>query len=164
MIGGVDPGSASGSYTFLTLGGAVISQGVFKDRSPHDFARALRADNIGDVLFTWVEKVGPMPGQGIVSAFSFAKNAGMIEGVLAALEKRYEIIPPREWQKLLGVKPRVKKNRKKGIAGESKSAWKNRLRVIALRLFPQRKITLITADSLLIAEAARREYLVRISK
>ena len=159
---GVDPGSAGGGYAALSLDGQVIFTGAFKNRSPHDFALALQESGIGSVAFVWVEKVHAMPGQGVVSMFSFGRNFGMIEGVLAALQLRYEIIPPQDWQRLVGMKSRVKKNKKKNITGETGTEWKNRLKAMAQRLFPKIKITLDIADALLIAEAARREYLHRL--
>lgn len=163
-IVGIDPGSASGSYAVLTLDGKVLFTGCFKKKSPHDFKNDMKLSIIGSIALVWVEKVGAMPGQGIVSAFHFAENFGMIQGVLATLEVPHEIIRPLEWQRLLGIKPRVKKNKKKGITGESTTEWKNRLKAVAQRLFPKMTITLQIADGLLIAEAARREYLARVTK
>jgi crossover junction endodeoxyribonuclease RuvC len=46
-----------------------------------------------------LEKVGAMPGQGVVSMFSFGKSAGFIEGVLQAFEIPYQLIPPQTWKK-----------------------------------------------------------------
>lgn len=159
---GVDPGSSGGGYAVLSLDGKVLYTGVFKNRSPHDFAEDLQEPGIGSVALVWLEKVHAMPGQGVVSMFSFGENFGMIQGVLATLKLPFELINPVEWQRLQGIKPRLKNNKKKGIIGESQTVWKNRLRAAAQRIFPNIKITLEIADALLIAEAARREYLHRI--
>ena len=44
-----------------------------------------------------------MPGQGVTSMFHFGKSAGFIEGVLAAKNIRYELIPPQRWKKAFGL-------------------------------------------------------------
>lgn len=46
-----------------------------------------------------VEKVGAMPGQGVVSMFNFGHNLGLIEGMLQALKIPYQLIPPQTWKK-----------------------------------------------------------------
>lgn len=158
---GVDPGSSGGGYVILSLDGQVLSTGVFSHGSPHDFAEALRESYIGSIAFSWIEKVHSMPGQGVVSMFSFGENYGIIQGVLSALNIPYETKSPIEWQRLIGITPRTRKNKKTGTEQESKSQWKNRLKSKAQQLFPKIKITLQIADALLIAEAARREYLHR---
>ncbi|HJQ13048.1 MAG TPA: hypothetical protein VJ840_18595 [Gemmatimonadaceae bacterium] len=50
-----------------------------------------------------IEKVGAMPGQGVTSMFSFGYTAGMIEGIVAALNVPYNYLTPQEWQKLARV-------------------------------------------------------------
>lgn len=46
----------------------------------------------------------------------------------------------------------------KKVGGESKQSFKNRLKDKAQQLFPREKVTLATADALLIAEYARRQF------
>ena len=46
-----------------------------------------------------VEKVGAMPGQGVVSMFNFGHNFGVIEGLLKAYEIPYQLVPPQTWKK-----------------------------------------------------------------
>lgn len=46
-----------------------------------------------------VEKVGAMPGQGVVSMFNFGHNLGFIEGVLQANSIPYQLVPPQTWKK-----------------------------------------------------------------
>lgn len=50
-----------------------------------------------------IEAVGPMPGQGVTSVFSFGRSAGVIEGVLAALEIPYSLVHPQRWKKRAGL-------------------------------------------------------------
>lgn len=80
----------------------------------------------------------------------YASNHGFIEGVLTALDFRIVIVPPKAWQKALGL----------GTAKDlTKTQWKNKLKDRAQQLFPQASVTLATADALLICEAARRGLL-----
>lgn len=46
-----------------------------------------------------VEKVGAMPGQGVVSMFNFGHNLGLIEGLLQANKIPYQLVPPQKWKK-----------------------------------------------------------------
>ena len=46
-----------------------------------------------------VEKVGAMPGQGVVSMFNFGHNLGLIEGLLQANKIPYQLVPPQTWKK-----------------------------------------------------------------
>lgn len=51
----------------------------------------------------FIEKVGAMPGQGVTSMFGFGFSAGMIEGIVAALELPYSYLTPQQWQQLARV-------------------------------------------------------------
>jgi hypothetical protein len=66
---------------------------------------------------------------------------------LIAASIPFDLIAPQTWQKEFAIR------RDKG---ELKSHWKERLKSVAQRLFPYLKVTLSTADSLLLAEYARR--------
>ena len=58
------------------------------------------AENHGEEqIYAVVEKVGAMPGQGVVSMFNFGKSAGFIEGVLAAFGIEILLVPPQKWKK-----------------------------------------------------------------
>lgn len=46
-----------------------------------------------------LEKVGAMPGQGVVSMFNFGHNLGFIEGVLQSNSIPYQLVPPQTWKK-----------------------------------------------------------------
>jgi hypothetical protein len=82
------------------------------------------------------------------SMATYAGNWGFIRGVLTAFGYRIVVVHPKTWQKALGL----------GSAKDcaSKTVWKNKLKNRAEQLFPDIKVTLATADALLILEAARR--------
>lgn len=69
--------------------------------------------------------------------------------LLAAFRVPHEECPPKRWQGALKIVPRKK--------GEETRAWKNRLKAKAQQLFPSLKVTLATADALLLAEYCKRE-------
>lgn len=98
----------------------------------------------------YLEQVGgfiegrPAPGS---SMFNFGRSFGYLLGVLQALHIRIELVRPQEWTKAAGV----------GTAsGLSKTNWKNKLKAQAQRLYPEQKVTLKTADALLILEYGKR--------
>jgi len=94
----------------------------------------------------YVEEVGgfvgtPQPGSAM---FKFGGNFGFLLGALPNLGVRVQLIRPQRWQKALSL----------GNARDcpDKTAWKNRLKAHAQRLFPYFRPTLKTADALLILE------------
>jgi crossover junction endodeoxyribonuclease RuvC len=66
-----------------------------------------------------IEKVGAMPGQGVTSMFNFGRSAGIIEGVVAALQRPYTYVTPAVWTKAVG-----------------RAAGKDASRMRAMELFP----------------------------
>ena len=96
-----------------------------------------------------VEKVGAMPGQGVVSMFNFGHNYGFIEGVLRATEIPYQLVPPQTWKKEFSL-----------------SSEKAKSIEVCQKLFPNvsllatprsRKPNDGMAEALLLAEYARRK-------
>jgi hypothetical protein len=110
--------------------------------------RTLAADPSTTVAV--VEEVGGYVGkaQPGSAAFKFGRNYGFALGVLQTLGVRVELVRPQKWQKSLSL----------GSASScaSKTEWKNRLKSAAQRLFPSLKVTLATADALLIFNYACR--------
>ena len=68
-----------------------------------------------------IEKVGAMPGQGVTSMFNFGRSAGIIEGVVAALQRPYTYVTPATWTKAVG-----------------RAAGKDASRMRAMELFPSK--------------------------
>jgi hypothetical protein len=80
----------------------------------------------------------------------YASNWGTLKGMLNVLGFRLILVPPKKWQKALGL----------GSAkGLSRTQWKGKLKQKASELFPSINVTLKTCDALLILEAARRGLL-----
>ncbi len=101
---------------------------------------------VGYNVHIFLEKVGVMPGEGSVGAFSFGKGLGIIEGIIAALELPVTMVPPPTWKKVMMA----------GVAGRDKNASRFRCQEI----FPKVDVKLVKhdgrAESLLLAEYGRR--------
>ena len=106
-----------------------------------------------------IEKVGgyiagrEAPGSAM---FNFGKGYGALLMALCAAGVPHEEVPPNVWMRGLGISPRKK--------GEARKDWKNRLKAKAQQLFPREKVTLVTADALLIAEYCRRKMTGTLEK
>lgn len=93
------------------------------------------------------------------SMFKFGQIYGallmMLEALrdLQGLKIKYVTVPPNTWQRGLNIPPKGK-----GLLFETKTQYKARLAIVARRTFPQRKITLETADALLIAHYSKEVY------
>ncbi len=114
---GIDPG-ASGAVAVFSPGGKnsdeildivdmpafAIKRGTREVRhvDPAGLARIL-AMHAGAITYACIEKVGAMPGQGTASMFAFGRAAGVIEGALAALQMRYDLVAPQVWQRAMRV-------------------------------------------------------------
>lgn len=95
---GIDPGKS----------GAMAVMYLYEDEEPYRYkvipfeATAYRdalAACVGSRVVCCVEKVGAMPGQGVVSMFNFGHNLGLIEGLLQAYRIPYQLVPPQKWKK-----------------------------------------------------------------
>ena len=153
---GIDPG-AKGGIAVLDDSGAVASV-VKMPETPQDILSYLRdvqqrSDVFGDVVTCYMEAVGfGMPGQSSSATAKFARHCGHLEMALLALGIPTNTVTPQKWEKTYQLGK---------SSGYSKSEWKNKLKAKAQQLFPRlgNKITLATADCLLIAEYGRKKEL-----
>jgi len=138
---GIDPG--------LSGGISILSEGV----KPYAVKMPDTERDVFDLLKSltnWhdtspvavIEKVHSMPGQGVVSSFTFGKGYGALRMALIALEIPFREITPQTWQKALGCMTKGNKNVSKAKAQQ---------------LFPSLTITHAIADSLLLAEWLRMQ-------
>lgn len=134
---GIDPGM-SGGIAWIRDGVPCAVKMPETHRDVLDVLRALRREG---PCFAMLERVHSMPGQGVVSAFTFGKGVGALEMALTAAEIPYEHVTPQKWQKGMQCLTKGDKNISKARAQE---------------LFPAMKITHAIADALLIAECNRR--------
>ena len=96
-----------------------------------------------------LEHVSAMPGQGVVSMFTFGENFGLIQGLLTAFGIPYELVRPQKWKKEFSI-----------------TADKNQAIDVCKRLFPNAILKRSErckvddsnfAEALLMAEYARRK-------
>jgi len=91
----------------------------------------------------YIEDVPPFAGKQLPGArmFRLGENCGVIRGIFSGLYIKTVLVRPQEWQGALGLK------KEKGM---EQSAWKRELKQAAQELYPDIKVTLKTADALLI--------------
>jgi hypothetical protein len=101
----------------------------------------------------WIEDVPKFVGKMIPSSTTAVLffNVGYVEGVLAAKGVRIVRVRPHDWQKHFRL------GTKKDCSGTTE--WKNKLKSEAIRRFPSQKVTLATADALLILDYANEKGL-----
>ena len=153
---GIDPGLGGAIACIDTAEGACIHKMPTRTRSRYKGKRvdwtALWHTIIGQgtVKYAVVEAQHSMPQQGVASTFTFG---GAYEGCVAVMDVLavpYEEVSPQDWQKVFGIQRRK---------GEPGNATKLQAKAIAQGLFPvTERVTLATADALLIAEFARRRW------
>lgn len=144
---GIDPG-VGGSVVVLSPRGSkvqkILNTETLKDRL--EFLRGIGSPR------TVVGRIEEVPtaifGAGKSSCSKLYGSYRELAALLLAVGIAFEPVRPVVWQRGVGVPARKK--------GETATAWKNRLKGRAQALFPSEKVTLATADALLIAEFARR--------
>ena len=142
---GIDPGKKGGIACIDTECGIGYTV-PYCDKELIDLCR--NEARKGQNVICCLEKVGAMPGQGVVSMFSFGQSVGYIKGVLEAFGIPYQEISPQKWKKEFGL------NSDKAVSAE-----------VCRKLFPD--VDLLAsprckkphdgmAEALLMAEYARR--------
>ena len=113
----------------------------------HEFAQLVSKIKPKEV---WIEKVHTSPQMGVVSAGTFMKGVGQLEGVCAAYLLPIHEVTPQKWMRYFEL------GKKKDSA--TITDWKKKLKTLAAKLFPKSKPTLETADAILIWEYVRRSH------
>ena len=143
---GIDPGK-SGALAVIEENGDIH---VWPFNSVKYAEVLTHLSSVRDEIKCCVEKVGAMPGQGVVSMFNFGHNFGFIEGLLLGNWIPYQLVPPQTWKKEFCV-----------------TSDKNTSIEVCRKLFPHvsllptersRKPSDGMAEAILIAEYARRRF------
>lgn len=142
---GIDPGM-SGGIGVIIDGGGTFSSEAFPmpetERDIWDLFESFRNTEKYPNATAVIEKVGVMPGQGISSGFKFGQGYGALRMALIGNKIPYIDVTPAKWQQAVGIAARGEK---------SKTEHKNVLKAKAQREHPHLKITLKTADAVLLA-------------
>lgn len=173
---GIDPG-AKGGIAILHQDGRVE---VYKmPETTKDLSDIIDVTHTEAMLDSgkikcYLEQVSGFAGEGQPgsSAFNFGQGYGEIIGILTHAKIPFETITPQRWQKIYtlgtrgtirgnysGMSPEQAKAEKKRISSlnnKAKRDWKNKLKELAQRLYPDVTVTLGTSDALLILEYGRR--------
>ena len=104
MYLGIDPG-VTGAYALLSDEGVI--------RLVSDFTSVAEVwkelDGLSDLIsYAVIEDVHASPQMGVVSVFTFGKNAGAWQGLLTALKIPYALVTPAKWQKAIFDKKQKK--------------------------------------------------------
>lgn len=141
---GIDPGFAGGIAVIKENG--TIEAYNMPETFPdiYDFLSDIRLQN-GSEIAACLEDVGHgMPGQSSAAGSKFARHNGHLEMALYALGISTTKVTPQKWQ-------RYYSNSLGKSSDYEKREWKNKLKGLAQQLFPSLKITLGTADAVLLA-------------
>lgn len=153
IILAIDPGASGGMAWGAAEGGE--AQSLPMPKTEGEVVEALRRIVTGaggpanvtaciEQVGGFVRTEGGQPGSAM---FKFGRGFGLLLGACAALLVPVELVTPQRWQK--GVAAGVR-------AGLSKADWKRKLKAQAERLFPGHRVTLATADALLMLAWARK--------
>lgn len=143
---GIDPGKSGGIAYIDTEQGFAGSE-PYSDKALIDLCSL--ASREGQAVMCCLEKVGAMPGQGVVSMFNFGQSVGYIKGVLESFRIPYQEITPQKWKREFGL-----------TSDKAKSAE------VCRKLFPDIELLATPrckkphdgmAEALLMAEYARRK-------
>ena len=105
---GIDPGAVTGGYAVLDELGHIVAAGdlpVVGSGTKAMVSGPLPAN----LLLRYVpsraviERVGPMPKQGVSSTFRFGRGVGMIEGVLGGAMVPISYVAPTIWKRHFGI-------------------------------------------------------------
>jgi crossover junction endodeoxyribonuclease RuvC len=110
---GIDPG-VNGALALLVDGALVwvVDMPTLEDgpKGRRTVSAFLLAQIVAEshASLAYIEKVGTMPGEGAVGAFSFGRSVGVIHGVCCALCVGYASITPQSWKKYHGLSKEAK--------------------------------------------------------
>lgn len=149
----IDPGQAGGIVRWWTPTGNELTgesiQALSMPKTDRELCDLFAADALKSDKIAYLEDLVKYTGKNMPSSSMavYASNWGFIKGALTAFRYRIVLVPPKKWQAALGLGSKT---------GLTTTVWKNKLKQRAEQLYPNIKVTLATADALLIAEAAKQ--------
>lgn len=133
----IDPGAAGG-IAWMDRDGTVQAVKMPEGMTAQvDFLRVLAIDQ--PEIIAVMEKVGGyMPGNSGPAAATFARHCGNLDAALYAISISVRPVAPNTWMKAMGVPSKLTKPERKAHLKEK-----------AARRFPHLKVTMATADALM---------------
>ena len=152
---GIDPGNGGGIAVLTDNMGSDTAE-VITRKFPEDIRDVgvfLKAATNNTTYRVAIEKVHSMPKQGVKSTFTFGMNYGIWIGSLRTLDIDFIKVQAKQWQAHYEIPSNIKYyDRKK------------ELKKIAIELFPNQRVTMYTADALLIANYCRKTHYNKIKE
>jgi hypothetical protein len=150
----IDPGVNGG----IAWDGAALPSCMGMPGSDTEIAEEIH--NLADILCSIrdnlkfiIEDVPKFVGKALPGStiFPLAFNCGLIRGIAVSLRMPIILVRPQDWQKHFRL----------GTKGETSGTteWKNKLKAEAQRRYPHLKVTLKTADALLMLAYAQEKQL-----
>jgi len=102
---GIDPGYSSGHLAFLNQEGKLI-QLTSMPKIEQELVDLFHHWNRPGIwkIYSCLENVHAMPGQGVSTMFKFGCNYGMLKMGMMTIADIWTIVDPRKWQKFFGLK------------------------------------------------------------
>ena len=150
---GIDPGVNGGIVALWPSGNLSITKMPVTERDLLECLQSHKAvTDCDETIYTFLEWIHPsIQGVGKASMSKLYGNYKQLRMALVASGIPFEEVRAAKWQRAMGISKRSKT--------ETTTQWKNRLKARAQELFPPSsgiKVTLWSADALLIAEHGRR--------
>lgn len=137
---GIDVG---GSGAIALTNGVVVLDSITNDNTDADISDFIEMSKSKyNIVKCYIENVHSMPKQGVSSSFKFGESKGFLRGLLVAHKIPFEEVTPQRWMKHFNLS---------GKGFDTKTEHKNNLKNYAQRLYPNMKITLKTADAILLS-------------
>ena len=145
---GIDPGKSGGIVVIKKDGSIEAHKCPEKVFDMAVLFRLLIGNTAPDDVNLLMERVWARPGNAVRAAFTYGINYGQWLGVAASHEVKMYTTLPNDWIKWVGCP--------KGLPVKERKHW---LRDKAKELYPElKKVTLATADAILITYYAKEAY------
>ena len=145
---GIDPGKSGGIMVIDESGEATAYKCPEKVFDMAILFRLLLGNTAPDDVNLLMERVWARPGNAVRAAFTYGVNYGQWLGIAASHEVKMHTTLPNTWIKWVGCQ--------KGLPVKERKHW---LRDKAKELYPDiKKVTLATADAILITHYAKEEH------
>jgi hypothetical protein len=149
IIVAVDPGASGGIACHSVIGGVESLTVIPMPKTEGDFIHFMhgikcKAELNNVQVYMYLEEIRPwVPKDRVFAILKLYGNYKFLLGVFQTLGFKVVVVGAAKWQSFFSL------GRKKG---KSATKWKNELKSEAQRRFPTQKVTLKTADALLILE------------
>ena len=145
---GIDQGKSGGIMAIDELGEATAYKCPEEALDMSILFKLIVGHTAPDNVELLMERVWARPGNAVRAAFIYGVNYGQWLGIAASHEVKMHTVIPNCWIKWVGCP--------KALAVKKRKHW---LRDMAKKLYPElKKVTLATADAILITHYAKEEY------